>query len=78
MLYAEVQPVFANLFAKIVIIREFSLNLHPNLTKVDSRHDSTNHASMFFAEPYPARSAVAVKTQPKGALVEIEVVAEVS
>ena len=32
----------------------------------------------FFAEPYPARSAVAVKTLPKGALVEIEVVAEIS
>ena len=31
----------------------------------------------FFAEPYPARSAVAVKTLPKGALVEIEVVAGV-
>ena len=31
----------------------------------------------FFSEPYPARSAVAVKTLPKGALVEIEVVAEV-
>ena len=31
----------------------------------------------FFIEPYPARSAVAVKTLPKGALVEIEVVAEV-
>ena len=29
----------------------------------------------FFAEPYPARSAVAVKTLPKGALVEIEAVA---
>lgn len=32
--------------------------------------------SEFFAEPFPARSAVAVKTLPKGALVEIEVVAE--
>ncbi len=31
----------------------------------------------FFSEPYPARSAVAVKTLPKGALVEIEVIAEV-
>lgn len=31
----------------------------------------------FFTEPYPARSAVAVKSLPKGALVEIEVVAEV-
>ena len=30
----------------------------------------------FFTEPYPARSAVAVKSLPKGALVEIEVVAE--
>lgn len=29
-----------------------------------------------FSEPFPARSAVAVKTLPKGALVEIEVVAE--
>lgn len=29
----------------------------------------------FFTEPYPARSAVAVKTLPKNALVEIEVVA---
>ena len=32
----------------------------------------------FFAEPYPARSAVAVKTLPKGALVEIEVVAAIT
>ena len=32
----------------------------------------------FFSEPYPARSAVAVKTLPKGALVEIEVVASVA
>ena len=31
--------------------------------------------AQFFTEPYPARSAVAVKTLPKGALVEIEVVA---
>lgn len=29
----------------------------------------------FFSQPYPARSAVAVKQLPKGALVEIEVVA---
>ena len=33
--------------------------------------------SEFFTEPYPARSAVAVKTLPKGALVEIEVVASI-
>lgn len=30
----------------------------------------------FFTEPYPARSAVAVKSLPKGALIEIEVIAE--
>ena len=30
-----------------------------------------------FSEPFPARSAVAVRTLPKGAKVEIEVVAEV-
>ena len=29
----------------------------------------------YFSAPYPARSAVAVKTLPKNALVEIEVVA---
>ena len=44
--------------------------------------DMDNFAAMnevyasFFSEPYPARSAVAVKTLPKGALVEIEVIAE--
>ena len=31
--------------------------------------------SQFFGAPYPARSAVAVKTLPKGALVEIECIA---
>ena len=29
----------------------------------------------FFTEPYPARSAFAVKSVPKGALVEIECIA---
>ena len=43
--------------------------------------DMANFAAMnevyatFFSEPYPARSAVAVKTLPKKALVEVEVVA---
>ena len=31
----------------------------------------------FFSEPFPARSAVAVKTLPKGAQVEIEVIAAI-
>ena len=32
--------------AKLLINGRFSLNLDPHLTKVESRHDSTNHASM--------------------------------
>lgn len=39
--------------------------------------DMNSVYAKFFTEPYPARSAVAVKTLPKGALVEIEVIAEV-
>lgn len=31
--------------------------------------------SQFFSHPFPARSAVAVKALPKGALVEVEVIA---
>lgn len=31
----------------------------------------------YFTEPYPARSAVSVKALPKGALIEIEVIAEI-
>lgn len=31
--------------------------------------------SQFFAQPFPARSAIAVKALPKAALVEVEVVA---
>ncbi|MBR1687585.1 MAG: RidA family protein [Prevotella sp.] len=31
--------------------------------------------AQFFSEPYPARSAVAVKALPKGALVEVECIA---
>lgn len=44
-------------------------------------NDMNDFASMnevyakFFCEPYPARSAVAVEKLPKGALVEIEVIA---
>lgn len=38
--------------------------------------EMNNVYSEFFNTPFPARSAVAVKTLPKGALVEIEVIAE--
>jgi len=36
---------------------------------------SMKYMEHFFLAPYPARSAVAVKGLPKGALVEIEVTA---
>ena len=32
--------------AKVLIIPRFFVILHPYLTKVDSRHDLTNHVSM--------------------------------
>lgn len=44
--------------------------------------DMANFAAMnevyaeFFTQPYPVRSAVAVKTLPKNALVEVECIAE--
>ena len=47
------------------------------LTDMNDFADMNAVYAEFFAEPYPARSAVAAKTLPKGALVEIEVVAEV-
>ena len=46
------------------------------LTDMDSFADMNTVYSEFFTEPFPARSAIAVKALPKGALVEIEVVAE--
>ena len=47
------------------------------LADINDFADMNSVYAEFFSEPYPARSAVAVKTLPKGALVEIEVVAEV-
>ena len=45
------------------------------ITDISAFADVNKVYAEFFKEPYPARSAVAVKTLPKGALVEIEVVA---
>lgn len=63
------------------ILREAGTDLtHVVKTTVFLR-DMDNFAAMnevyaeFFQQPYPARSAVAVKTLPKGALVEIECIA---
>ena len=45
------------------------------LADMDDFSEMNSVYAEFFTEPYPARSAVAVKTLPKGALVEIEVIA---
>lgn len=34
--------------------------------------------AQYFTEPYPARSAVVVKSLPKGALIEVEVIARMA
>ena len=65
------------------ILEEAGLTLNDVVKTTVFMADMNNFAEMnavyaeFFTEPYPARSAVAVKTLPKGALVEIEVVAGV-
>ena len=52
LLFAEMQPIFATFVAKLPIISVKSLSLYQVLTKVESRHDSTNHASILaFAAP---------------------------
>ena len=66
-----------------VILEEAGLTMGNVIKTTVFMADMNDFADMnavyaeFFAEPYPARSAVAVKTLPKGALVEIEVIAEV-
>ena len=63
------------------ILKEVGLTMDNVLKTTVFLADMNDFADMnsvyaeFFAEPYPARSAVAVKTLPKNAMVEIEVVA---
>lgn len=65
------------------VLREAGLSMSNVVKTTVFMADMADFAAMnevyaeFFAEPYPARSAVAVKTLPKGALVEIEVVAAI-
>lgn len=65
------------------ILEEAGLSMNNVVKTTVYMTDMGNFADMnavyakFFTEPYPARSAVAVKTLPKGALVEIEVVAAI-
>lgn len=63
------------------ILREAGLTMNDVIKTTVFLADMNDFAEMnsvyaeFFSNPYPARSAVAVKTLPKGALVEIEVIA---
>ncbi len=65
------------------ILEEAGLSLNHVVKTTVFMADMNDFADMnsvyaeFFTEPYPARSAVAVKTLPKGAMVEIEVVAAI-
>ena len=63
------------------ILEEAGLGLHHVVKTTVFLADMGDFAAMnevyaaFFTAPFPARSAVAVKTLPKGALVEIECIA---
>ena len=63
------------------ILKEAGLTMNDVIKTIVFLADMNDFAEMnsvyaeFFSNPYPARSAVAVKTLPKGALVEIEVIA---
>jgi len=63
------------------ILKEAGIDLSHVIKTTVFLSDMANFAAMnevyaeFFKEPYPARSAVAVKTLPKEALVEIECIA---
>ena len=63
------------------IMNEAGLDLNNVIKTTVFLSDMANFAAMneiyaeFCSEPYPARSAVAVKTLPKNALVEVECIA---
>ena len=64
------------------VLCELGLNFENIVKTTVFLSDIQNFAKMneiyggFFKAPYPARSAFAVKDLPKGAMVEIEVIAE--
>ena len=75
-LYSRVILVFAAMFAADEkITTEVLLNSNDWQRITRAFNTIMEMAAEFFKVPYPARSAVAVKTLPKNALVEIEVVA---
>ncbi|MDH8700735.1 2-iminobutanoate/2-iminopropanoate deaminase [Dysgonomonadaceae bacterium PH5-43] len=74
----QTEQVFKNIKA---LLAEANLTVDNVVKTTVFLHDMADFAAMNevyakqFNEPYPARSAVAVKTLPKNALVEIEVIA---
>ncbi|MDR1682334.1 MAG: RidA family protein [Candidatus Symbiothrix sp.] len=73
----QTEQVFKNIKA---VLSEAGLNLDNVVKTTVFLSDMQDFASMntvyenHFTDPYPARSAVAVKTLPKNGLVEIEVI----
>jgi 2-iminobutanoate/2-iminopropanoate deaminase len=74
----QTEQIFKNIKA---VLAETNLTLSHVVKTTVFLADMADFAAMndvyarHFEEPYPARSAVAVKTLPKNALVEIEVIA---
>ena len=75
----QAEQVFKNIQA---VLAEAGLDIEQVVKTTVFLADMADFASMnaiyskYFNIPYPARSAVAVRTLPKNALVEIEVIAE--
>ena len=77
---AQTRP---SLLSVQAILAEAGLSMNDVVKTTVFLADMNDFAAMnavyadFFSEPFPARSAVAVKTLPKGAQVEIEVIAAI-
>ena len=74
----QTEQAFKNIKA---LLAEVNLTLANVVKTTVFLHEMTDFSAMNevyakqFAKPYPARSAIAVKTLPKNALVEVEVIA---
>ena len=84
----ELQPDFKSQAEQVMknvkaILDEAGLSFSNVVKTTVLLSDISNFAALnevyaqYFSEPYPARSAVAVKDLPKGGLVEMEIIAEV-
>ena len=82
----ELEPDFKTQAAQVMknvkgVLEEAGLSFSNVVKTTVFLSDISNFAALnevyaqYFSEPYPARSAVAVKDLPKGGLVEMEVIA---